>query len=362
MIVGKPYFAVAFPYQLTIKERLNLREAVEAEMNSTDFNEILWIMEMEAEFWSGTSGSLYSYEEVTPARTLRYVYYPPATSSLVEDPRVKIPPKAADEIRVGSCDIALMQSTGKAHGNNDATSIWVNFMKMPTAGGVSEEQSRVKKKMVYTVNFEGLRVEQQALEIRRIISWYDLDYMIVDARGIGLPIVDLLMDSIYDPTTGETYCALGCCNNDDIDRRCTDRSAPKKIWAMLANADINSSCALTLREEFKKGNILLPETEDEFDENFSSIKGIDKVSEENRLLMKLPYINTSLAINELINLETEVKNNYVKVKEKTGFRKDRYSSLSYNIWVSNQIEKSEEMRRGQLSFEEEIMALGRAPA
>ena len=53
----------------------------------------------------------------------------------------------------------------------------------------------------------------------------------------------------------------------------------------------------------------------------------------------MPYINTTLLISELINLEYETKNNVVKVKEKAGNRKDRYSSLSYNLYVSKQIER-----------------------
>ena len=55
--------------------------------------------------------------------------------------------------------------------------------------------------------------------------------------------------------------------------------------------------------------------------------------------MKTPYIHTSLLINELINLEYEAKNNVVRVKEKSGMRKDRYSSLSYNIFVAKALER-----------------------
>lgn len=44
----------------------------------------------------------------------------------------------------------------------------------------------------------------------------------------------------------------------------------------------------------------------------------------------LPYVQTSLAINEMINLEYEIVNNKVRLKERTGMRKDRFSSLQYN--------------------------------
>ena len=51
------------------------------------------------------------------------------------------------------------------------------------------------------------------------------------------------------------------------------------------------------------------------------------------------YIHTTLLVNELVNLEYETKNNVIRVKEKSGMRKDRYSSLSYNIYVAKTIER-----------------------
>lgn len=339
MITGKDYFVAALPYQLSIKEKLLDRRQVEADMASSDFNEVSWIMEMCAEFWSGADGALYAYDEIAPARNLKYAFLPPELSNLISDKRVKIPAqKLHNEIRIISADIALMQSGGKA-GNNDATSVVVNQMMVNESGG------RSRKNIVYTQNFEGLRAEEQALEIRRLISVYDADWLIIDARGIGLPVLDLLMADMYDPERGVTYSALGCANNDEIHKRCKVKNAPKKIWAMLANNDINSQCALTLREEFRQGNIQLLSDEEDFDEIFSQFAGFSKLKLEDKLKIKLPYINTTLMINELINLETEVKGNFVKVREKSNYRKDRYSALSYAIWLSNILEKDYQSSR-----------------
>ena len=53
----------------------------------------------------------------------------------------------------------------------------------------------------------------------------------------------------------------------------------------------------------------------------------------------MPYVNTSCLVNELINLEYEARDNGIKVREKSGMRKDRYSSLSYNLAVSRELER-----------------------
>ena len=332
MIKGKKYFVAALPYQLSIKEKLLSRQRVEGDMGSSDFNEVSWIMEMCAEFWSGADGALYSYDEISPARRLRYAFLPPRLSGLISDKRVRIPQKMHNEVRIVSADIALMQSSGKA-ANNDATSVFVNQMLL------NENGSRAIKNIVYTQNYEGLRAEEQALEIRRTFAQYDGDWLVIDARGLGLPIVDLLMADMYDPETGETYCALGCYNNEEINRRCKVKNAPKKIWAMLANNDINSQCALTLREEFRQNTIRLLAHEENFEEDLGQLAGFSRLKLADKLRIKAAYINTSLAVNELINLETEVRGNYVRVREKSGWRKDRFSSLSYNIWLANLLEK-----------------------
>jgi hypothetical protein len=52
-------------------------------------------------------------------------------------------------------------------------------------------------------------------------------------------------------------------------------------------------------------------------------------------------------INELINLEYEAKNGDVKVREKFVMRKDRYSSLSYNIYDAKQLEYDANAKKSQ---------------
>ena len=51
-----------------------------------------------------------------------------------------------------------------------------------------------------------------------------------------------------------------------------------------------------------------------------------------------PYYNTAMFINETINLDIEINGTDIKVHERSGKRKDRYSSLSYNYWVACELE------------------------
>ena len=56
-----------------------------------------------------------------------------------------------------------------------------------------------------------------------------------------------------------------------------------------------------------------------------------------KAMLKVPHYQTSFLIDELINLDHDVSNGLIKVKEKSGMRKDRYSSLEYNYYVVDQI-------------------------
>lgn len=335
ILEGRSYGMCALPYQLPIKEGLLIRESVEDEMSESDFSEVSFQMEMRCLWWSDTDGGLYSHEDVEHNRVLPYCWYPPAVAPTMQDKRVRIPKKTTREKRILSADLALMASTTKK--DNDAASIFINSL-------VPISQTKCMSNIVYTENIEGMRADDLALMIRRRVDEFDCDYLVIDAKGLGLPIVDLLMKDLNDPQTGLTYEALSCCNNDEIAARCAVRGAPKKIWAVMGSANFNSEAALGLREAFRQGSIRLPISEYDCEDRLAKLSGYSKLSIGERTDLKIPYVHTTLLGNELINLEYEAKNGVIKVQEKSGMRKDRYSSLSYNIYVAKELERR--MARG----------------
>lgn len=180
---------------------------------------------------------------------------------------------------------------------------------------------------------------KQALRIRRLYEWYDGDYIVIDGKGVGAGVVDLLLDDIYDPDSGETYAALSCCNNPDMAARCTNPSAKKALWIINnQNAKFNSDCAFMLREGFKSGRIRLLINEYDAEELLSEINGYSRLNPIEREMVKLPYEQTTFLIDELINLKHDETAAGIKVYETSGHRKDRYSSLAYNYWVMCQLE------------------------
>lgn len=326
---SKTDFVCGFPYQLSVQEGLLFSEDVESDMLESDFNEIKWSMEMEAMWFGDEDGAFFDFDSISKNRRIKYAMLPDKLSGLLgNNQKVKIPQKQNGEKRILSADVALMSSSKH---NNDATAIFINQM-LPSKGG------RYTNNIVYSDSYEGLHTEDQALVIRRLYDEYLCDYIVLDCTGLGLGVYDALVRDIVDPDTGEVYPALSCCNDQEMAARCTTTGADKVIWSIKASPKLNSDCAVLLREGFRSGKIRLLMTEYDADVVMSEIKGYKSLSPSEKVKLQMPYVHTTLLINELVKLQHEESGGRVRVYERSGMRKDRYSSLSYNYYVALQLE------------------------
>lgn len=329
----KKYFVCALPYQLSMYEGLLSREQVEDEMSEDDFDEITWSIEMECKFYGDTEGAFFSFDDISSCRTLKTAIYPNSISN--GNKNLKIPDLIPNERRILSVDIALMAS--KKH-NNDASSIIIN-------SAIPMNNNSYTSNIVFIDNKEGMNTSELALYIRKLFAQYKCTDLCIDAAGVGMGVFDCLIQDMIDGETGELYPALSCCNNKEMANRCKVSNAPEVIWAIKASASFNSEICTLLRNGFKNRKINLLRSEFEADEILKSrISDYKKISNYNQMQYKLPYIQTTLLIYELINLESDINGTNIKIKEKTGMRKDRYSSLAYNYWVQCQLER-EKLRK-----------------
>lgn len=318
-------FVCSLPYHLSIKEGLLDRDLVEAEVRETGFSEIKFSMEYAALFYGVADGSFFDYDSISKNRKILYPMMPDRYATLLgNNNKVRIAQKQAGELRILSADIALMSSKKN---NNDATAIFINQL-MPTKAG------KYSNNIIYCDCCEGLHTEDQALVIRKLYEEFQCDYIVLDTQGIGIGVFDMLAREMYDIESGEIYPPLSCCNDSTMAERCSSRDAEKVIWSIKANAALNSECAILLREGFRSGKIRLLVQEYDGEQNMNELKGFASLSPMQKEKLLIPYKHTTLLINELINLQHDESAGRVKLKEKAGMRKDRYSSLSYNYYVS----------------------------
>lgn len=239
---------------------------------------------------------------------------------------------------------------------NDASALFINSMQ-PTKSG------RYMRNIIYTETFEGARTEEQALIIRRYFDEFLCDHLVLDAQGVGAGVYDALSRDIIDPETGEIYPALSCCNNQEMAARCLNPDAPKVIWAIKASAQFNSDCAFLLRDGFKNGRIRLLANEYDAEEMLGQIKGYSNLTKFDQMKVLMPYIGTTLLIDEMVKLQyADAGGGKVRVYERANMRKDRYSSLAYNYWVSIQIENKEAKNQYMIGDGDDFQLVVRPPS
>ena len=344
-------FVCGLPWQLAVEEHLLRLDDVYADMSESDFTEIKWAMEMDAIFWGSGDGSFFDSATISKDRRIKYPMLPGSLASKLNNSQlVRILPKQNGEVRILSCDIALMSSRKN---RNDATAIFINQM-LPTKAG------RYTNNIVYCDAMEGLHTEDQALVIRKLFDEFDCDYIVLDTNGLGLGVYDSLVRDISDTATGELYPALSCCNDQTMADRCTSVGAAKVIWSVKATPTFNSDCAVLLREGFRSGRVRLLTDELEAESSYSEIKGYSNLNPAEKQLLKMPYVHTDLLITELTKLQHDESGGKVKIFEKAGMRKDRYSSLAYNFYIATLLE-AKITKRSNYSLSEKDAFVIRAP-
>ena len=330
----KKYFVFCLPYQVAIRNNLLSKRQIANEMGESNFDEVKFSMEMEALWYGDSSGAFFSYEDISQVRKIEIPYY--VKKDALRSINVpEIPKILLNERRILSLDIALMASTRH---NNDASSIILN-RAIPT------NNNAYIGNFVYLHNIEGVRGSDLALQIRMLFDYFNATDLVIDGKGVGLPVVQDLMKDLVDARTGKLYPALACCDceklpmNKDLNSQLALPYANKVIWAISASEAFNTEIGTMLRTgiQNKKLNLLV---------NYEASKEIlsDNIPQYNTLtanekeILRLPYAETDLLMRELVGLQHQVRGVNIKFKEKTGARKDRFSSAAYNYWVQCQIE------------------------
>lgn len=322
----KKYFICGLPYQISIFENLLMREQMIDEMSEPDFNDIIQAMEMDCLFWGDEGDNLFKYDEFEKRRKIKNAFMP---LKFYTD-RNPVPKLGEASERILSVDVALMATTKKKR--NDAAAISINDL-------VQSDTTTYQSNFVYVDTFEGLTTDELGLKVMRFFYHYKCTQLVLDVAGLGIGVYDFICKDQYDPETGDTYRALCACNNDEMMIRCKVKDAEKVVWCVKADATFNNNICVGLRNGIQNGKISFL-ISDQMAETVlkENMKSYSKLSTNDQLLLKKPYVQTTMAEYELIKLDSEVKDGKIKVKEISGMRKDRYSSIAYSYWCANQLE------------------------
>lgn len=347
MLNGKKYFVSGFPYQIAIKENLTNREQLMDELAEDDIDEIGWYMEMDTLFFGESEKAYFKTEEIQSAKNIYMPFYKKELLDLISNKKINNPKKQENEIRVLSCDIALLG--GDANDSSVFTLITAKRGKNGT---------RYKREVVYMESHQGLHPETQALKIRRLFDDFECDYIVLDRQGNGISVYAYLCRKLYDEERKKTYNPFYSMNEKNEPKLSAfhlEDEYEEKVFTISASEEFNSDIAIDLKDKISNNRISFLVSKNDAKEFLMGEDWFKKLSPEDQITLMMPHVQSVLLENEMVLLERIDHPKYVKLKEQSGKRKDRYTSTSYGNHFISMLESK--LRKREQNFNPNDMYL-----
>lgn len=330
MLQGKRYFVCGLPYQFAIKEGLTNEEQLMDELAEDDIDEIGWLMEMDCLFFGESEKAYFKTEELKEIEKVPYPIYKKELQEKIKNKDI-IGKKQVNEIRILSCDIALLG------GDPNDSSVYTLISAIKSKDGL-----RYKRYVKNIESHQGLHPETQALMIRRLFEDYECDYIVLDRGGNGISVYAYLCRKLYDNERKKEYMPFFTINELDEPKLAayhTEDEYEQKIYTISASEEFNHDIALDLKDKIVNKRIELLISKEDIREFYNQEAWFNKLSPEEKMDFIMPYMQTNLLENEMVLLERIEHPKYIKLKEQSGKRKDRYVSLAYGNYYISLLEK-----------------------
>lgn len=209
-----------------------------------------------------------------------------------------------------SVDVARSEKKGTA-----TTAIAI-FKLIPRGNGT------YIKHLINVHTYKGdMHFSAQSIYIKELVEKFNASMVCVDGNGLGRGLIDYLIKE-------DKYRSYSVVNDDSYDKYRLPNSLPLVFNVMSNTKQTNSS---DMHNNFMTviGNHELKLLVSE-----SAIKEKSKGDDYEKLGERLaPHVETSLFVDEVMNLIYVAEGNRTKVKRvSTQMEKDRYSAVSYGLW------------------------------
>jgi hypothetical protein len=325
MLKGKETMIFSMDYLTSLHHGLLSEKRIKKERESSNFDEISFLMEYENLMYGQNSNAIFKLEDITKNRKLKNSFTPINNLDYSSVKNKKKEKLRDGEIRVVGVDVALMGGN-----DNDAT-VFTCVRLIPNG-------DKYLRKVSYIETMEGSHTDNQAIRIKQLFEDFQASYVALDCHGNGMSIYDALVKVLYDEERDVEYEAWCSFNDDEMKKRAKSPNPLPVVFSIKAGNKLNHEIASALRVNLQNSNIELLINEIEAKELLSEKKSFQNASAEDKAAMVQPFVQATLLVNELVNLEHDIVGGYIKIKEKSGKRKDRYSSLAYCNYLAKILE------------------------
>jgi len=355
MLRGDNSGFIALDYLITLKHNIKTKRQIKNEISKMD--EITALEEYYNISWGESASSYFRLKMFGKSRTIQKAFYP---QRIDEHYNAKKNPyginKLEGEMRIVSCDIA--QRAGKA---NDL-SITGCVRLLPTHRGFYRE-------LLYMESFSGVNSVLQALRIKQIFYDFEADVIVLDIANAGITEYDQLGILTKDAERGIEYEPMTIMDHESIDRKTYEELSKRTlglngrpvIYPVSGTGELNSQIAVEMRDSLQKKlwKFLVDEASAEdylikspYMKEFLDVNDINA-----KAWFLAPYVQTSLSVNEFINLSMTMVSGNIKLVESPGSRKDRFTVLSYANHYASYMDKALLREESDDNYEAEMLAL-----
>lgn len=287
-------------------------------------------------FLGENENSLFKLSDFEDNQILETPFYPRSIDDILDN-KENTYNYSDDYVRIVACDIAL------SGGNEDDASC---FLLM------SINKKTGSRKIEYLIPIQGLNTVNQVIQIKRLFYEYQAHYCVLDTKGVGQGIFDLLTTETTDANYGSIYPAWTVTQdsilqltsdtviNDKVQRTISE-NAQEVIIPFVGTSELNSQGHLSIRKALRdkylsllKDDYIMQEIIADKDPSF-----ITKDSQEKANIL-MPFLQTRMLMNEAIALEMKItETGLIKLQESSRTnRKDMYMTAMMANLVADKIQ------------------------
>ena len=302
---------------------------------------------MRAEYLNEVIGeaedAYFPFELLRKCQKLHKAFRPPTENEFVSGVKIGNREKKSNETRILSVDFAFSATTNKYEANDNTV--------IECISGFYDKGEMICN-LDYLETLSGGKTELTQKRIRELFYDYKADYLIIDLRSGGENYYNDLTKPYIHPTrsneqwNGSGFTVVSDINMhfvsdakiNDLKSRTVDPNAKAVIIPIQGNTDFNDAMWRTLRNAMVDNKMRLLINDVEFDNELIKRKDYNKMTNEQRMREKLPFVQTEFLVQEAILLRQEIREGKIKLKEPRSFTKDRIVALAYGIMFFNLLE------------------------
>lgn len=203
------------------------------------------------------------------------------------------------------------------------------FKVLPNVNGFT------KKLVNIEVLPEKLHFEHQAARIKEMIQAYQPREVVIDGNGLGVGLMDYMIQYSRHDLTKQIYPPYGSFNDDDYLEK-QPRDCQKLIYVIKAGGTTQGPINSTCFSDLVSGKVhFLIREQDAKTRLLSTEKGM-KMPIEMRVRKLRPYTLTGILIDELLNMRIKDGNinqgNLILERINTNMTKDKFSAFEYGLY------------------------------